>query len=88
MIYDGQPGPPVHLTLHLPDVEALARDLREPPPRMVHDAIVKVTRTALELSPGASIDPYRLHADLLLAFPDVTIGEVAWVLLASFEVVR
>jgi len=88
MVYDEQPGPPVHLTLPLPDVKALARGQRKPPSRRVRDTIVQVTRAALQRSPGTSIDPYRLHADLLTVLPDVTIGEVAWVLLTSFEVAR
>jgi hypothetical protein len=84
MVYEEQPGRQIYLTLPLPNVQTLAQSISEPPPDDIRDEIVEVALANLEQAPDGPIDPYRLHADVLQTSPSVTIGEVAWVLLASF----
>lgn len=84
MVHDDETGRPVHLSLPWPDLEALARSMRDRPAQdLAHDI---VDRAYWLHENGYEIDPYWLHAELLQDWNDVEIGQVAAVLLAWLAV--
>ncbi len=84
MVYDDETGRPVHLSLPLPDLEALARNMRYPPTQdLAHDIAARADWLHQN---GYEIDPYWLHGELLQDWDDVEIGQVAAVLLAWLNV--
>ncbi len=87
MVY-GETGRQIHLSLPLPDVRALARSVNEQPSREICDAIVTAAAAIVRRSQHGSVDPYWLHAEVQQSHPNVTIGQVAYVLLAWLQVPR
>ncbi|GAA1778504.1 hypothetical protein [Luedemannella helvata] len=88
MVYSEQPGRPVHLSLPLPDMQALANSMKEPPSAELHAAIIAAATASAEQSHAGLVDPYRLHAKVQLSYPSVSIGQIASVLLAWRRVSR
>ncbi|MCP3785262.1 hypothetical protein NLX85_18005 [Micromonospora sp. A3M-1-15] len=87
MVY-GVTGRQIHLSLPLPELRALARSINEQPSREICDAIVAAAAAMVRRSQSGPVDPYWLHAEVQQNHPSVSIGQVAWVLLAWLQVPR
>ena len=84
MVHDDETGRPVHLSLPLPDLEVLARSMRNRPTQdLAHDI---ADRADWLHENGYEVDPYWLYGELLQDWDNVEIGQVATVLLAWLEV--
>ena len=85
MVY-GETGRQVHLSLPLPDVRVLARSITEQPSVEICDAIFTAAEAIATRAPDGSVDLYWLHAEVQQTHPSVSIGQVAWALLAWLQV--
>ncbi|MEV4825737.1 hypothetical protein [Micromonospora sp. NPDC049274] len=85
MVY-GETGGQVHLSLPQPDVRALASSVNEPPSREICAAISAIAEAIARESENGQVDAYRLHAEVQLTHPSVSIGQVVWALQAGREV--
>jgi hypothetical protein len=72
----------VYLSLPLPEMRELASSMEDVPPDEVQDVIVDIAEEHHEQSSNGVIDPYWIHADVQEIYEDVSIGQVAAVLLA------
>jgi hypothetical protein len=88
MVHDDDAGRPIHLSLTMPGLQALARSAKQAPPAEAQQLIVAVAEAARGRSGDGLINPYQLHHDVHAVFEDVTIGQVASVLLAWIQVAR
>jgi hypothetical protein len=80
VVYDDETGRRVHLSLPLEDMHELAaRMVHRPTPAMA-DAIVKAVKRRARGRNRPKVSPSRIKSDLRRARIDVTVEQVAWVM--------
>lgn len=86
MVYDDETGPLIRLTLPLPDVQELADRVTDPPAPEIENLIVQFAIDRAERLAGLEVDPYLLQDDLYEDNIDVSLEQIAWVLLTRLRV--
>jgi hypothetical protein len=80
MVYDDDTGRRVHLSLPLEDIEELAARMTYQPTRYVADAIVRAVKRRARGTNRPKVSPSRVKSDLSYANIEVTVEQVAWVM--------
>ncbi|GID29955.1 hypothetical protein [Paractinoplanes brasiliensis] len=88
MVYDDETGKLVHLGLPLPTMRELADAMAEPPSSEVTAAIIESARRRTRRLGRWKVHPYRLEAALRRSGVDVSVDQVAWVILTWLRVLR
>lgn len=80
MVYDDETGRRVHLSLPLDDMRALADRMDNRPTRAEQDAIVRAVKRRAKGPDRPKVSPSWVRADLRHASIEVTVEQVAWVM--------
>jgi hypothetical protein len=80
VVYDDETGRRVHLSLPLEDMQDLAARMTHRPTQAAVDAIVRAVKHRARGRNRPKVSPSRIRSDLRRAQFDVTVEQVAWVM--------
>jgi hypothetical protein len=77
-----------HIRLSVPKLQALAATMTTPPTEEVRYHIVTVARRMIEEADDGKVSPGWLLYEVHQTYDDVTIDQVAWVLMVWLQIPR
>ena len=88
MVYDTNSDNHPYLRLPVPSLRTLAASTTLDPPAAMWRDIVAAAQTLLNQANDGKVDPFDVHLVVHQAYTDVTIGQVARVMLAWLQIPR